>query len=141
MSMTPQSTSQSTLMKPKPTPTVHCNSLHPSSHLILSMDSLDNLITLGQTPISSHQSPIGALGHPSLPQCSGLVPALNGQLGIHPTHDGAKTHLQFPSNPNPVSPYSNYSMLFVSLQPCAYYSCTQPWFLCSCIPVPPNSWL
>jgi len=47
-------------------------------------------ITLGQIPISSYQSPIGALGHPSPFQHSGLVPALNGHLGRHPIHDGAK---------------------------------------------------
>ena len=40
--MTPHSTSQSTPMKPKSMPTVHSDSLHSSSHLILSMDSLDN---------------------------------------------------------------------------------------------------
>src|SRR5882724_13384859 len=39
--MTPQFTSQSTLMKPEPMPTVHCDPLHSSSHLILSMDNLD----------------------------------------------------------------------------------------------------
>ena len=63
--------------------------------------------TLGQILISSHQSLISALGHPSLLQCSGLVPALNGHLGIHSTCDGAKICLQFPSNPESVSPYSN----------------------------------
>jgi len=58
---------------------------------------LDNLITLGQTPIGSHQSPVGALRHLSPLQCSRLVPALDENLGIHPAHDGAKTHPWFPS--------------------------------------------
>src|SRR5882724_11147077 len=40
--MAPQSTSQSTPMKPELTPTVCCIPSHPSSHLVLSMDSPDN---------------------------------------------------------------------------------------------------
>ena len=64
MSTTPQSTSQSTPMNPKLTPTVHCNPLHPSSHLILSTDSPENPDNPG---MNTDQPPTGALRHPSPP--------------------------------------------------------------------------
>src|SRR5882724_3820201 len=81
--------------------------LHPLKKSHLATDNLDNSNNPKATLIGSHQLLISALGHPSPLQCSGLVPALDGLLGIHPICDGAKTHHRFPSNPNPLSPYSN----------------------------------
>jgi len=108
---------KSTLMKTRTMPTVHCDSSCSPSHLILSMDSLDNPnnpgLTTNQLPSIMDQDTWA-----SIPiQCSGLVPALDGHPGIHPACDDTKTHLQFPSNPDPVSSYSNYSTLFISSNP------------------------
>src|SRR5882724_9791816 len=120
---------------------VNFNSSHSPSHLVLSMDSSDNPDNPGLNPDQFPSITDQAFRHPSPLQCSGLLPALDGHPGGHPTHDGAKTCPQFPSNPDPASPYSNYFMLFVSFQPCNYSSCTHPCFLHSHIPIPPKSWL
>ena len=121
VSMTPQSTSQSTLMKPELIPTVHCNPLHPSSHLILSMDIPDNLDNPGlntdQPPSVADQGTresIPALvfwastniqwacGHPPLP--TGPVIGLKPTIGFHQTLTLFPlrviiSHCLIPSNP------------------------------------------
>src|SRR5882724_1475219 len=73
------------------TPEQTQQSLHPQCTHKSTSIHWTTPITPGQTPISSYQSGIRALGHLSPLQCSGLVPELNGHPGIHPTCDGAKT--------------------------------------------------
>ena len=138
-------------MAPSPTPSpeknqIHSNHLlHPSvSSNVVSSCSQTTPTTLDQIPIGPHQLPTGALRHPSLPIVFGASTNTQGiwaSVPIHWTHNWTKTWHWFSSNPDPVSPDSNYFMLFDSLQPCAYYSCTHPWSLCSHIPVPTDSWL
>src|SRR5882724_9748068 len=102
----PQSISQSTLTRAKCTPIIHCTPLHSSSHLVLSTDHLDNInnpwANTNWLPTIANQDSIC----PHLSVWAGT----NTQWasGHPPICDGAKTHHRFPSNPDPVSPYSNY---------------------------------
>ena len=138
---TPQSTSQSALMKPKLTPTVNCNPLHPLSHLILSMDSLDN----PDNPRPNTDFPPSIADQGTWASIPAIVfwDSTNTQ--------GASRHLPPPMiGPMPTIGFHQTLTLFpliviiscclIPSNPVAY-SCMHPWFLCSHIPVPPNSWL
>ena len=96
-------------------------------------------ITPGQTPTSSDQLLIGALRHPSPSQCSGLVPALNGHLGIHPIHDGGKPAISSYQTTTPPSPYSNCFMMIIAFWSYAYYLCMHP-ISSTSHPRCPDSW-
>jgi len=140
-STTPQSTSQSTPMKPEPTPTVQCNTLHSPSHLVLSTDSSDNP---DNPRMNTNWLPsIANWGTWASISTSVFWASTSTQWASgHPPHPWWGQNPPLVSiNPDPVSPYSNYFTLFVSFQPCAYYSWTHPWFLHSHIPIPPDSWL